>query len=94
MCIKCSKGKNKLPLEIWTGKKPKLNYFQKFGCVADFYIPKMTRNKFGKHSIMLGYSRERIAHGVYDLENKKVIEEQLLKFNELLKGSSHLGKKR
>ena len=54
------------------------------------------RNKFeipGKRGIMLDYSRERIAYRIYDLENKKVIEERSVKFNESLKGSSYLGKK-
>ena len=31
---------------------------------------------------MLGYSRERIVYRIYDLENKKVIEERSVKFNE------------
>ena len=54
------------------------------------------RNKFeipGKCGIMQGYSRERIAYRIYDLENKKVIKERTVKFNESLKGSSYLGKK-
>ena len=90
------KGKNKFSLEIWTGKKLKINYLKKFGCVAYFHIPKIMRNKFeipGKRGIMLGYSRERIAYRIYDLENKKVIKERTVKFNESLKGSSYLGKK-
>ena len=42
---------------------------------------------------MLGYSRERIAYRIYGLENEKVIEERSVKFNQLLKGNSYLGKK-
>ncbi|GFU59007.1 retrovirus-related Pol polyprotein from transposon TNT 1-94 [Trichonephila clavipes] len=57
------KGKEKkIPLEIWTGNKPKLNYLKKFGCVAYFHVPKVLRNKFevpGRRGIMLGYARER-----------------------------------
>ncbi|GFX67855.1 retrovirus-related Pol polyprotein from transposon TNT 1-94 [Trichonephila clavipes] len=40
------KGKEKIPLEIWTGNKPKLNYVKKFECVAYFHVTKVLRNKF------------------------------------------------
>ncbi|GFS95654.1 retrovirus-related Pol polyprotein from transposon TNT 1-94 [Trichonephila clavipes] len=40
------KWKEKIPLETWTGNKPKLNYLKKFVCVAYFPIPKVLRNKF------------------------------------------------
>ena len=42
---------------------------------------------------MLSYSRERMAYRIYDLENKKIIEERSAKFNKSFKGSSCLGKK-
>ncbi|GFX65843.1 retrovirus-related Pol polyprotein from transposon TNT 1-94 [Trichonephila clavipes] len=78
------KGKEKIPLEIWTGNKPKLNYLKKFGCVAYFHVPKVLR-------IMLGYARERRGYRIYDIKNQKVIEERSVKFNEYLKGSNYLG---
>jgi hypothetical protein len=90
------KNKEKIPLETWTGKKPKLSYLKKFGCVAYFHVPKiMRKNKFdvpGKKGIMLGYSRERRAYRIYDINSKKIIEERSIKFNEFLKGSTYLGK--
>ncbi|GFS69555.1 retrovirus-related Pol polyprotein from transposon TNT 1-94 [Trichonephila clavipes] len=88
------KGKEKIPLEIWTGNKPKLNYLKKFGCVAYFDVPKVLRNKFevpGRRGIMLGYARERRGYRIYDIKNQKVIEERSVKFNEYLKGSNYLG---
>ncbi|GFW14543.1 retrovirus-related Pol polyprotein from transposon TNT 1-94 [Trichonephila clavipes] len=88
------KGKEKIPLEIWTGNKRKLNYLKKFGCVAYFHVPKVLRNKFevpGRRGIMLGYARERRGYRIYDIKNKKVIEERSVKFNEYLKGSNYLG---
>ncbi|GFW98417.1 retrovirus-related Pol polyprotein from transposon TNT 1-94 [Trichonephila clavipes] len=88
------KGKEKIPLEIWTGNKPKLNYLKKFGCVAYFQVPKVLRNKFevpGRRGIMLGYARERRGYRIYDIKNQKVIEERSVKFNEYLKGSNYLG---
>ncbi|KAF8787977.1 Retrovirus-related Pol polyprotein like [Argiope bruennichi] len=89
------KGKEKIPLEIWTGRKPKLNYLKKFGCVAYFHVPKVMRNKFevpGKRGIMLGYARERKGYRIYDIKSRKIIEERSVKFNESLKGSTYLGK--
>ncbi|GFV09984.1 retrovirus-related Pol polyprotein from transposon TNT 1-94 [Trichonephila clavipes] len=88
------KGKEKIPLEIWTGNKPKLNYLKKFGCVAYFHVPKVLRNKFevpGRSGVMLGYARERRGYRIYDIKNQKVIEERSVKFNEYLKGSNYLG---
>ncbi|GFV26957.1 retrovirus-related Pol polyprotein from transposon TNT 1-94 [Trichonephila clavipes] len=87
------KGKEKIPLEIWTGNKPKLNYLKKFGCVAYFHVPKVLRNKFevpGRRGIMLGYARERRGYRIYNIKNQKVIEERSVKFNEYLKGSNYL----
>ncbi|GFT33127.1 retrovirus-related Pol polyprotein from transposon TNT 1-94 [Trichonephila clavipes] len=88
------KGKEKIPLEIWTGNKPKLHYLKKFGCVAYFHVPKVLRNKFevpGRRGIILGYARERRGYRIYDNKNQKVIEERSVKFNEYLKGSNYLG---
>lgn len=34
-------GKEKISLEIWTGKKPKLTYLRNFGCVVYFHVPKI-----------------------------------------------------
>ncbi|GFT19808.1 retrovirus-related Pol polyprotein from transposon TNT 1-94 [Trichonephila clavipes] len=68
------KGKEKIPFEIWTGNKPKLNYLKKFGCVAFFHVPKVLRNKFevpGRRGIMLGYARERRGNRIYDIKNQK-----------------------
>ncbi|GBN82325.1 Retrovirus-related Pol polyprotein from transposon TNT 1-94 [Araneus ventricosus] len=82
------KGKEKIPLETWIGKKPKLNYLKKFGCVAYFHVPKVMRNKFdvpGRRGIMLGYARDRRGYRIFDIKNRKIIEERSIKFNESLK---------
>ncbi|GFS69978.1 retrovirus-related Pol polyprotein from transposon TNT 1-94 [Trichonephila clavipes] len=87
-------GKEKIPLEIWTGNKPKLNYLKKFGCVAYFHVPKVLRNKFevpGRRGIMLGYARERRGYRIYDIKNQKTtssprtgrIEIPVLKLNDV-----------
>ncbi|GBN45793.1 Retrovirus-related Pol polyprotein from transposon TNT 1-94 [Araneus ventricosus] len=89
------KGTEIIPLETWIGKKPKLNYLKKFGCVAYFHVPKVTRNKFdvpGRRGILLGYATDRRGYRIYDIRNRKIIEERSIKFNESLKGSTYLGK--
>ena len=44
---------------------------------------------------MLNYSRRSLAYiVVHDLENKTLIEERSMIFNESLKGSSYLGQKK
>ncbi|GBN40564.1 Retrovirus-related Pol polyprotein from transposon TNT 1-94 [Araneus ventricosus] len=82
------KGKERIPLETWIGKKPKLNYLKKFGCVAYFHVPKVMRHKFdvpGRCGIMLGYARDRRGYRIYDIKHRKIIEERSIKFNESLK---------
>ncbi|GBN27635.1 Retrovirus-related Pol polyprotein from transposon TNT 1-94, partial [Araneus ventricosus] len=52
------------------------------------------RNKFdipGRRGIMLGYARDRRGYRIYDIKNRKIIEERSIKFNESLKGSTYLG---
>ncbi|XP_036142140.1 uncharacterized protein LOC118645371 [Monomorium pharaonis] len=44
----------------------------------------------GKKGIMLEYSRERIAYRIFDIENKIVIEERNVVFDENQKGSNYL----
>ncbi|GBO42831.1 Retrovirus-related Pol polyprotein from transposon RE2 [Araneus ventricosus] len=44
----------------------------------------------GKRGIMLGYARERRRYRIYDIEQKCVIEERAVKFNESVKGSKYL----
>lgn len=86
-------GKPKIPYEIWSGKKPNLNYLKKFGCVVYFHVPKVLRRKFdipGKRGILLGYAFERRGYRIFDIANGKVIEERSVKFDESLKGSNFL----
>ncbi|GFW16571.1 retrovirus-related Pol polyprotein from transposon TNT 1-94 [Trichonephila clavipes] len=88
------KGKEKIPLGIWTGNEPKLNYLNKFGCNAYFHVLKLLRNKFevlARRGIMLGYARERKGYRIYDIKNQKVIKKRSVKFKESLKCSSYLG---
>ncbi|GBM24053.1 Retrovirus-related Pol polyprotein from transposon TNT 1-94 [Araneus ventricosus] len=87
------KGKAKLPIEIWERKTPKLSCLKVFGCLAYFHVPKVKRKKFhmpGKRRIMLGYARERRGYRIYDIEQKCVIEERAVKFNESVKGCKYL----
>ncbi|GBN02382.1 hypothetical protein AVEN_19001-1 [Araneus ventricosus] len=44
----------------------------------------------GKRGIMLGFARERRGYRIYDIEQKCIIEERAVKFNESVKGCKYL----
>jgi len=74
--------KNKIPQEIWSGRKVKVSHFRIFGCTA--YAHVKIRQKLdpkAKKYIMVGYSSN--AYRLIDLENpKKVIFAGDIVFNE------------
>jgi len=54
-------GFNKTPYEAWCNRKPKVERFKIFGCIAYSHIPKENRNKLyekGEKYIFVGYSEE------------------------------------
>ncbi|GBM30854.1 Retrovirus-related Pol polyprotein from transposon TNT 1-94 [Araneus ventricosus] len=56
-----------------------------------FYVVRGLTGKYAKiRGIMLGYARERRGYRIYDIEQKCVIEERAIKFNESVKGSKYL----
>lgn len=67
------------------GYKPSLEHLKVFGCIAFFYIPKQHHNKLeprGEIGIMVDYARSRNGYRIYDIKNKKIIEERTVKFHE------------
>ncbi|GBM38904.1 Retrovirus-related Pol polyprotein from transposon TNT 1-94 [Araneus ventricosus] len=87
------KGKAKLPIKIWEGKTPKISYIKVCGSLAYFHFPKVKQKKFQmpvKRGIMLGYARERRGYRIYDIEQKRVIEERAVKINESVKDCKYL----
>lgn len=89
------KNKVKTPYETWYNKIPNISYLKTFGCIAYYYIHKNARNKLqpsGRKAIMLGYSRERVAYRLYDIEREAILEERSVVFDENVKGNSFLTK--
>lgn len=89
------KDQIKTPFELCYGKLPNVSYFRTFGCVAVYHVFKGARNKLqpsGKKAIMVGYSRERVAYRLYDIERNVVFEERNVVFNETHKGCYYLKK--
>lgn len=89
------KEKTNTPFELFFGRKPSLEHLRVFGCVAFFYVPKQQRDKLeprGKIGIMVGYARSRSGYRIYDIKNKKIIEERTVKFHENTMGSDYSSK--
>ncbi|KAL9235087.1 hypothetical protein vseg_009883 [Gypsophila vaccaria] len=76
---------NKTPEEAWSGKKPAVEYFRIFGCVAHVHIPDQKRTKLddkSKQCVFLGVSDESKAWRLYDPISKKVIISRDVVFEE------------
>jgi len=57
------------PEEIWSGIKPRVDYFRTFGCIAHVHIPDQKRSKLDDKShpcILLGVSDESKAYKLFD----------------------------
>ena len=68
-----SKSVNKIPYEIWTGRKPMLSYLRVWGCPT--YVKCLKTDKFGSRSdkyLFVGYSKEMKAYYFYLIEEQKV----------------------
>lgn len=57
------------PEEVWSGIKPRVDYFRTFGCVAHVHIPNQRRSKLDDKShtcVLLGVSDEAKAYKLFD----------------------------
>ena len=64
------------PEEAWCGRKPTVNHFRIFGCIAYADIPNKKRSKFddkGEKCIFLGVSDQSKAYKLYNPTTKKII---------------------
>ena len=64
------------PEQAWTGRKPCVDQFRVFGCVAHVHIPDKLRKKLDNKSmkcVLLGISAESKAYRLYDPINKKIL---------------------
>ncbi|PNX55324.1 cysteine-rich receptor-like protein kinase 25-like protein [Trifolium pratense] len=77
--------KDMTPQEAWSGKKPNVQHFRVFGCLAYMHVPDNHRKKLDDKSlkcILLGISEESKAYKLYDPTNKKVIISRDVVFEE------------
>jgi len=64
------------PEEVWSGLKPRVDYFRIFGCVAHVHIPDQRRRKLDDKShtcVLLGVNDETKAYKLFDPMTKTVI---------------------
>ncbi|KAD3068893.1 hypothetical protein E3N88_36773 [Mikania micrantha] len=67
---------DKVPEEMWSGKKPNVEYFRVFGCIGHVHIPSQFRSKLDARShkcVLLGMSVESKAYRLYDPEQRKIV---------------------
>eukprot|EP00253_Pinus_taeda_P031276 PITA_31276 len=73
---------NMTPYEAWYGKKPNVNHFKVFGCLAYAHIPNQNRKKLDAKSelcIFIGYSETRKAYNLYNpLTNKLIVSTDVI----------------
>ena len=73
------------PEEKWSGRKPSVNYFRVFGCIAHVHVPKEKRLKLDDRSlkcVLFGVSEESKAYRLYDPATNKIIVSKDVVFEE------------
>jgi len=76
---------NTTPYEAWFNRKPNVDHFRVFGCIAYSHIPKENREKLdgkGEKCIFIGYSNESKGYRLYNPETKKMIISRDVIFDE------------
>uniref|UniRef100_A0A2N9JAE7 CCHC-type domain-containing protein n=1 Tax=Fagus sylvatica TaxID=28930 RepID=A0A2N9JAE7_FAGSY len=73
------------PYELWNGRKPNLNYFKVWGCIAYFRVPDPKRTKLGPRaikSVFVGYAVNSKAYRLLDLSSNTIVELRDVEFIE------------
>ncbi|KAJ9543865.1 LOW QUALITY PROTEIN: hypothetical protein OSB04_023572 [Centaurea solstitialis] len=73
------------PYELWKGRKPDLDYFRVWGCVAYYRTPDPKRSKLGDRaikSIFVGYAVNSPAYRLLDKETGVIVESRDVDFFE------------
>ncbi|GLU00272.1 hypothetical protein SLE2022_176510 [Rubroshorea leprosula] len=73
------------PEEAWNGRRPAVDYFRIFGCIAYAHVPDQKRSKLddkGEKCIFLGVSDQSKAYRLYNPLTKKVIISRDVGFDE------------
>ncbi|KAL2253255.1 UNVERIFIED_CONTAM: Retrovirus-related Pol polyprotein from transposon TNT 1-94 [Sesamum indicum] len=74
---------NKIPEEVWSGKKVDLSFLRTFGCLA--YILNDDRTKLDAKSIkctFIGYETDEFGYRFWDDQNREIIRSRNIIFNE------------
>ena len=73
------------PQEAWSGRKPAVDHFRIFGCIAYAHVPDETRKKLENKSlkcVFLEVSKTSKAYKLYDPLTKKVVVSRDVIFDE------------
>jgi hypothetical protein len=73
------------PYELWNGRKPNLNYFKMWGCIAYFRVPDPKRTKLGPRaikSVFVGYAVNSKAYRLLNLSSNTIVELRDVEFIE------------
>ena len=73
------------PAETWSGRKPVVNHFKIFGCIAYAHIPDEKRRKLdfkGEKCIFLGVSDQSKAYKLYNPITKRIVISRDVVFDE------------
>ncbi|GKV33525.1 hypothetical protein SLEP1_g42028 [Rubroshorea leprosula] len=74
-----------MPEEAWSGRRPAVNYFRIFGCIAYAHVPDQKKSKLDdkrEKCIFLGVSDQSKAYRLYNPLTKKVIISHDVMFDE------------
>lgn len=77
--------KNKIPEELWSGKRPIVNYFRIFGSLAHVHVPDQKRKKLDDKSfpcVLIGVSNESKAYRLFNPINSEIIVSRDVVFEE------------
>jgi hypothetical protein len=73
------------PYELWNDRKPNLDYFKVWGCLAFYRVPDPKRTKLGPRaikSVFVGYAENSKAYRLLDLSSNVIVESRDVEFIE------------
>ncbi|GMI82753.1 hypothetical protein HRI_001944600 [Hibiscus trionum] len=89
-CYRCHRSptfsvQNQTPEKAWGGRKPSVDHFRIFGCIAYAHVPDAKRSKLddkGEKCIFLGVCEQSKAYKLYNPITKKIVISHDVVFNE------------
>ena len=82
-----SRVRDKVPYELWTGKKPDISYLRPFGCMAYKHVPSHERSKIDAKAVktvFIGYIPGTKGYRLYDPDKRTMQESRDVIFDETL----------